>query len=198
MADDVINNRTKKPVTVNISNRHVHLSQNDVNVLFGKGYQLTKIKDLIQPGEHACRETVTIVGKKGELKKVRVLGPVRKKTQIEISLTDSIHIGAKAPIRLSGDVSGSAPIKIVGPSGELDLNEGCIVAKRHLHMTPKDAAFYGIKDKSLISIKCDGDRSLIFNNVIARVNDKMVLECHLDTDEANAAAIKNGAKVVIL
>lgn len=191
-------NRTKKPVTVNISNRHIHLHQDDVERLFGKGYKLTKLRDLVQPGEHACNETLAIAGPKGEIKKVRVLGPVRKATQVEVSLTDSITLGLGAPVRVSGDTAGSAAVKITGPAGTVELKEGCVVAKRHVHMTPADADFLGIKDKEIISIKIEGERGLIFDNVVARVHPNMLYECHLDTDEANAAGVKNGDKATII
>ncbi len=190
--------RAQKPVITNVSNRHIHLCAADMEKLFGAGYSLQKIKDLMQPGEHACRETVTITGAKGSIEKVRILGPLRKATQVEISLTDSIKIGVKAPVRSSGDVKGSAPITITGPAGKVELPEGCIVAKRHVHMTPADASFYGIADNDMISIRCGGARGLVFENVVARVSEKMALECHLDTDEANAAGIKNGDMIIIM
>ena len=192
------NSRAERPVTVNSSNRHIHLCEKDMESLFGKGYKLTKIKDLVQPGEHACNETVKISGPKGEIDKVRVLGPLRKFTQVEISIGDAVKTGLKAPVRGSGDISGSSPVKITGPAGLVDLKEGCIVAKRHIHMTPVDASFYKIKDGDLLSIKCSGERGLIFENVVARVSEKMSLECHVDIDEANAAGLKNGDKAIIL
>ena len=185
-------------ITANISNRHIHLCEADMEILFGKGGKLTKIKDLLQPGEHACQETVKISGEKGAIEKVRVIGPLRKVTQVEISISDAIKLGVKAPIRSSGDIAGSASIKIFGPAGEVVLKEGCIVAKRHVHMTDADAAFYGLKNNELISVKTSGERSVIFNNVLVRVSDKMALECHLDIEEANAAALKNGDKVELL
>lgn len=193
-----ISTRANKPVIVNISNRHIHICAEDLEKLFGANYKLTKIKDLMQPGEHACQETVKIIGPKGEIDKVRILGPLRKATQVEISVTDSIKIGVNAPVRISGDVKNSAPVTIVGPQGTVNLKEGCVVAKRHIHMTPEDAKYYNINDNDLLSIKSSGERSVIFENVVARVSDKMVLECHLDIDEANAANIKNGDKVIIL
>ncbi|MFH1368703.1 MAG: phosphate propanoyltransferase [Elusimicrobiota bacterium] len=191
-------NRKNKPIIVNISNRHCHLHQDDMEKLFGKGHKLTKTKDLMQPGEHACQETVAITGSKGDIPNVRVLGPLRKATQVEISMTDSIHIGAGAPVRTSGDIAGSAAVKITGPAGSVELKEGCIVAKRHVHMTPADAEFFGIKDKDNIRIKIEGERGLIFDNVTARVSPNMTLECHLDIDEANAAGAKNGNQAFIL
>lgn len=195
---DYIANRKSKAVIVNVSNRHCHLHPDDLEKLFGKGYQLTLLRNLMQPGERACKETITISGKKGQIDNVRVLAPLRKATQIEISMTDSIHLGVGAPVRTSGDIAGSASIKITGPAGTVDLKEGCIVAKRHVHMTPADAEFFGLKDKDAVSIKIEGERGLIFNNVTARVHPNMSLECHLDTDEANAAGVKNGSQAFIL
>lgn len=195
---DYKENRKNKPVVINISNRHIHLLQDDMEKLFGKGYKLTKKKDLMQPGEHACNEILTIKSDKSEMNGVRVLGPLRKATQVEISLTDSIHLGVEAPVRQSGDTKGSAKITIIGPAGQVELNEGCIVAKRHVHMTPADAGFLGIKDKELLSLKVEGERGLIFENVVARVHPNMAYECHLDTDEANAAGVKNGTQARIL
>ncbi len=178
-------------IIVNVSNRHIHLAQADMEKLFGQGYKLSKMRDLMQPGEHATFETVTIVGPKRQIENVRVLGPLRASTQIEISLTDSILIGVKAPIRVSGDTAGSAPIKVVGPKGTIELKEGCIIAKRHVHMTSKDAERFKAKNGQIVKVKCSGERGLVFDNVVARVSDKMALECHLDTDEANAASVKN-------
>jgi len=192
------NKRAGRPVTANASNRHIHLKAEDMETLFGKGHKLVKIKDLIQPGEHACQEVVKISGPKGDIDKVRILGPLRKFTQVEISLGDSIKLGLNVPVRSSGDIAGSSPVKITGPAGMVELTEGCVVAKRHVHMTPGDADFYKIKDGELISVKCGGERGLIFENVIARVSEKMLLECHLDLEEANAAGLKNGDKVIIL
>lgn len=183
---------------VNVSNRHIHLCAADAETLFGVGHQLLNIKNLMQPGEFACKETVSIVGKRGQIDSVRILVPLRTITQVEISQTDARKIAVSAPVRPSGVTSNSAPIKIVGPVGTVELKEGCIVAQRHLHMTVADAAFYGIANGELISVSCSGERGLIFQNIIARVSDAMTLECHLDTDEANAAGLKNGALVTIL
>ncbi len=191
-------NRTKNPILTNVSNRHIHLSKEDMETLFGKGHTLTKTKDLVQPGEHACDETVTIQGPKRSIEKVRVLGPLRKQTQVEIFVTDAIRLGVNVCIRLSGDLAGSEPIKVIGPAGSIDLKEGCIVAKRHIHFTTKDAEFYGVKNGDSLKLKTEGERGLVFDNVIARVSDKMALECHLDMEEANAAGVKNGDKLFIL
>ena len=174
---------------VETSARHVHVTQEHLEILFGKDYILTKKKDLSQPGQYACEERVTIVGPKKELKGVSILGPVRKETQVELSLTDARSIGVAAPVRESGDIAGSAPCKIVGPNGEIEITEGVIAAKRHIHATKADAEALGVKDKEIVSVKIDTDgRSLIFGDVAVRVNDSYALAMHIDTDESNAAS----------
>jgi len=190
--------RSEKPIIANVSNRHIHLTKEDLEVLFGKGYQLTKLKDLMQPGEFASKEKVILRGKKGEISDVRVLGPLRKFTQVEISMTDAIHFGVNAPLRVSGDIKGSSPITVIGPAGQLDLKEGCIIAKRHIHFSTKDAEIFQVKNGEILKVKTEGERGLIFDNVVARVREDMALEFHIDTDEANAAGIKNGDKVFLL
>ncbi len=181
-----------KEVLVEISARHVHVSQKDLEILFGEGYQLTPKKDLSQPGQFACEEKVTIVGAKASLK-ASILGPVRPDTQVELSLTDARAIGVTAPIRESGDVAGSGACKIVGPKGEVELAQGVIAAKRHIHMTPADAEKYGISDKQIVSVKVDTNgRSLVFGDVVARVSPSYALAMHIDTDEANAALVGCG------
>ncbi len=180
----------KKEVLVEISARHVHVSEEHLEILFGKGYKLTPKKDLSQPGQFACEERVTVVGTKRELKGVSILGPCRKATQVELSLTDARSIGVSAPIRESGDTAGSGACKLVGPCGEVELTEGVIGAKRHIHMTPEDAEKYGIKDTQIVSVKIPTEgRALIFGDVVARVSPSYALAMHLDTDEANAAGI---------
>ena len=176
-------------VIVEISARHLHLSQEHLDILFGAGHQLTNKKDLSQPGQFACEEKVEVVGSKGSLK-MSVLGPVRPETQVELSLTDARSIGVKAPVRESGVVAGSGSCKLVGPCGEVELTEGVMVAKRHLHIIPEDAEKAGIVDKQIVklSVKSEG-RSLIFDDVVARVSPKYATAAHLDTDEANAAGI---------
>ncbi|MCI9658132.1 MAG: phosphate propanoyltransferase [Lachnospiraceae bacterium] len=172
---------------VETSARHVHVSQEDLEILFGKGYELTKKKDLSQPGQYACNEKVTIVGTKKEMA-ASILGPVRPASQVEISLTDARSIGVDAPIRESGDVAGSGACKLVGPCGEVELKEGVIAAKRHIHATPEDAEKLGVKDKDVVSVKIDTDgRSLVFGDVVVRVSPKFALAMHIDTDESNAA-----------
>lgn len=185
--------RTNEPTTpVGISNRHIHLSSTDLEALFGSGYELTKWKDLKQPGQFAAKETVTIVGPKGTLSNVRILGPVRGATQVEVSSTDSYQIGIKVPVRESGKIDGTPGFLIMGPKGILEKKEGMIVALRHIHMPPTYAEQFGFKDKEMVRVQFEGDRSLTFDQVLLRVSDKYVLEMHIDTDEANAAGVKNG------
>lgn len=173
---------------VETSARHVHLSEADIETLFGKGHTLTHKKDLSQPGQYACEERVTLVGPKKPIANVIILGPARKATQVELSFTDARTLGVSAPVRESGDVAGSAGCKIVGPAGEIDLNEGVIIAKRHIHMTPDDAAKFGVADKDIVSVKLDSDgRKTVFGDVVVRVNPNFALAMHIDTDEANAA-----------
>ena len=173
---------------VETSARHVHVTQEDLETLFGKGHELTKKKDLSQPGQFACEEKVTIVGSKKEMK-ASILGPVRPETQVELSLTDARSIGVDVPIRESGDVAGSGACKLVGPAGEVELKEGVIAAKRHIHATPEDAEKLGVKDKDVVSVKIDTEgRSLVFGDVVVRVSPKYALAMHIDTDESNAAA----------
>ncbi|SDF56513.1 phosphate propanoyltransferase [Sporolituus thermophilus] len=179
-------------IPVGISNRHIHLSVRDIQVLFGPGYELTKLKELNQPGEFAANETVILVGPKGVIKDVRVLGPVRKFTQVEISRTDAFLLGINPPVRDSGQIAGSAGITVVGPHGALVLTEGVICAARHLHMSPNDALRFGVKDGDRIWVEIEGERGTIFKNVLVRVHPNFRLELHLDIDEANAAGVKNG------
>ncbi len=186
-------------VTVGISARHIHLNREDMDKLFGPGSELTFVKALTQPGQFSAEEQVTLVGPKREIKNVRVLGPLRAQTQVEISRTDAFSLGIKPPVRDSGDLANSAPLKVVGPKGEIELTEGAIIAKRHIHMTPQDSERLGLKDKDIVSVRvAEGDRALTFDQVLIRVSDKFALDFHVDTDEANAAEIKNGQLVEIL
>ena len=179
-------------VPVGVSNRHIHLSQEHVEALFGPGYQLTKKKELMG-GQFASNECCTIVGLKlRAIENVRVLGPARKSTQVEISSTDARKLGINVPVRESGDIAGSAPIAIVGPK------EGCIVAARHIHMSPADAAACGVNDGDYVSVKVENERGTTFNNVKIRVDESFTLEMHIDTDEANASEIKQGDKVTVI
>lgn len=185
-------------VIVEISARHLHLSQEHLDILFGAGYKLTPKKDLSQPGQFACEEKVEVVGPKSSMK-MSILGPVRPATQVELSLTDARSLGIKAPIRESGDVAGSGACKLVGPCGEVDLAEGVMVAKRHLHIIPEDAEKAGVVDKQIVKIAVKSDeRSLVFGDVIARVSSKAATAVHLDTDEANAAGISGTVEGVVI
>ena len=187
-----------KEVLVEISARHVHVTDEALEILFGKGHKLTPKKDLSQPGQFACEEKVTVVGPKSQLK-ASILGPTRPENQVELSLTDARSIGVTAPIRESGDVKGSGACKLVGPAGEVELTEGVIAAKRHIHMTPADAEKYGIKDKQIVSVKIPTEgRSLVFGDVVARVSEKYSLAMHIDTDEANAACVPGSCTGEIL
>ncbi len=181
-------------VTANISNRHLHLCTKDLETLFGANYNLTNIRDLIQPGQFAAKEKVTIIGTKRELSDVRIVGPIKSKTQVELSRTDAIFVGVNPPVRESGDIVGSAKIKIKTARAEIDISEGCIIAQRHVHFTPDDAKKFGIKDKQIVRVRAGigGPRETIFDNVICRVREDMALECHIDTDEANACGLNNG------
>ena len=177
-----------KEVLVETSARHIHLSAEAVEILFGKGYQLTNKKALSQPGQYACAEKLEVVGPKGKVK-ASILGPTRPQSQVELSLTDARTIGVVAPIRESGDVVGSAPCKLVNPENgaELELTEGVIVAKRHIHLTPEAAADLGVADKDVVKVQLDTARPLIFDGVVVRVSDKFAPAMHIDTDESNAA-----------
>ncbi len=183
-------------IPVGISNRHIHLSREHVDILFGTGYQLTPIKDLSQPGQYACKELLTIVGPSlRPIENVRVLGPERNKSQVEISRTDSFTLKVKPPVRESGKVEGSAPITIIGPKGVVTLKEGCIIANRHIHMSLQDGAKFGISDGEYVDIDAFGERKTRFFDVQVRVHKDFRLEMHLDTDDANAAGLKNGSRV---
>ncbi len=184
-------------ILVETSARHIHLTQEDVYRLFGEGHELTKKKDLSQPGQFSCEERVTVVGPKRELANVSILGPVRKASQVELSATDARSIGISAPVRESGDLAGSAGCKLIGPAGEIDLAEGVIVAKRHIHMTPEDARSFGVRDKEIVKVKIDGTgRALIFDDVVVRVSASYSTAMHIDTDEANACGGATSGEIV--
>ena len=177
-------------VLVETSARHLHVTQEVLETLFGAGYELTKKKDLSQPGQFACAERVDVVGPKKTLAGVSILCPVRPETQVELSLTDARSIGVAAPIRESGDIAGSGACKLVGPCGEVEISEGVIAAKRHIHMTTADAAAMGLVDKQIVSVKVPSDgREVIFGDVVVRVSDKYALAMHIDTDESNAGCV---------
>jgi len=175
-------------VKVGLSNKHLHLKAKDIEILFGKGHELTVLKPLVQPGQFACEEKVDVVGPKGTLKGLRVLGPARPETQVELAMTDARTIGITAPIRESGKLDGTPGCKLVGPQGEVDLDHGVIVALRHIHLSSEQAEEAGVKDKDIVSLKLDGERGLIFNEVLIRAGASHEKEVHLDTDEGNAAA----------
>lgn len=184
---------------IGISNRHIHLTEDDVSTLFGKGYTLQKLKDLSQPGQYACKETLTIVGPSMRaIEGVRVLGPVRSKTQVEISRTDSFTLKVKPPVRESGKLEGSAPITIIGPKGVVTVDEGCIIANRHIHMSLADGERFGLKDCDYVTVELNGERKTRFYDVQIRVHKDFRLEMHIDTDDANAAGVRNGDKAVII
>ncbi len=174
-------------VIVETSARHVHLAREHVEILFGAGHQLTFKKDLSQPGQFACEERVTVVGPKNKIERVIVLGPERKASQVEVSLTDARNLGIVAPVRESGDVAGSGACKLVGPCGEVELSEGVIVAKRHIHFTPDEAAAAGVEDKEVVMVKIASERTTIFDDVVVRVHPNFSAAMHIDTDESNAA-----------
>ena len=183
----------KKEVLVETSARHVHVSREALDILFGEGYELTKKKDLSQPGQFSCEERVAVVGSKSSFPAVSILGPIRPATQVELSLTDARSIGVTAPVRESGDIEGSGSCKLVGPKGELEIECGVIAAKRHIHATPEDAEKYGLEDKQIVSVKIDSNgRKLIFDDVVVRVSPKFALAMHIDTDESNAACAAPG------
>ena len=174
---------------VETSARHIHLTNEHIEALFGAGHTLTNKKDLSQPGQFACEEKVELVGPKGSIK-VSVLGPARKDSQVELSFTDARTLGLKSvPVRESGDIAGTPGIKLVGPCGEVDLEQGVIIAKRHIHMTPADAEAFGVADKDVVKVAIEGTgRALVFDDVVVRVSEKFALAMHIDTDECNAAA----------
>lgn len=176
-------------VNIGISNRHIHLKKEDLEVLFGKDYELEVARPLTQPGEYASKDYVTIKTEKGEISKVRILGPVRSYTQVEISMTDAYKLGLKPPVRNSGDILSSAPITLIGPKGTLDLKEGCILATRHIHMSEEDAEKYGFQNYEEVSVYIEGEKGGRFDHVFIKTSKKAFLELHLDTDDANAYLI---------
>lgn len=184
-------------VPVAVSSRHIHLCEEDWRVLFG-GSPLTKLRDLSQPGEFAAKETVTLVGPRGVLENVRVLGPLRRATQVEVARTDAIRLGLKPPVRDSGDLDGSPGLAVVGSEGVVQLRQGVILAWRHIHMTPEDAARFQVRDKELVWVRRGGDRSLMLGSVLVRVSPNYRLELHLDTDEANAGLFQDGDRVELV
>ena len=186
-------------VPVGVSNRHIHLNKADLETLFGAGYELTPMKDLSQPGQYACKEVLTLIGPSlRPIENVRVLGPLRGKSQVEISATDSYVLKVKPPVRESGNIAGSAGVTIVGPKGVVVLKEGCIIANRHIHMSPADGANFGVKDGETVTVDVEGKRRTRWYDVQVRVHPDFRLEMHVDTDDANATGIGNGCKVKVV
>ena len=186
-------------IVAGVSARHLHLSEMDLKALFGEKAELTPVKDLGQPGQYASEEKVKVIGPKGQFESVRVLGPVRKDTQVEVSLTDAFKLGVIPPVRDSGDIENTPGVKLVGPTGEVNLDKGLILAKRHIHMTPEDAQRFEVKDKDIVAVLCDTEgRKTIFQDVLIRVSPKYALEFHVDTDEANASFLKTGDEIQII
>lgn len=188
--------RTKVPVS--ISARHIHLNKEHLNILFGNGYELTKVKDISQPGQFAAEEKVTLVGPRGRIENVRVLGPLRKNTQVEISPANARALGVEAEVRNSGNHEGTPGLTIIGPMGTINIIQGCIIAERHIHMTPKDALSFGVSDGQKVYVKVNGIRGGILDNVFIRVREDFALDMHIDVDDSNAFFIKNGDLLEIL
>ncbi|RED66110.1 phosphate propanoyltransferase [Cohnella lupini] len=181
-----------KKVPVGVSARHIHLTQEHVELLFGAGESLTEFKPLSQPGQFAANETVAVYGPKGSFPKVRILGPVRKATQLEVSRTDAFSLGLQPPLRESGSIDDTPGIRIVGPAGEVNVDKGVIVAARHIHFHTSDAVRWGITDKQLLRVRVGGERGVVFEQVLARVSDQFALDMHIDTDEGNASGANTG------
>jgi putative phosphotransacetylase len=184
-------------VGIGISNKHLHLSEADLQVLFGSGARLTPYKELVQPGQYAAEEKVDVIGPKGLLKGMRIIGPTRPQTQVEISMTDARALGIDAPVRESGQLEGSPGAKLAGPAGEIEIDSGVIVALRHIHLSPAEAEEAGLKDKDLVDVKVNGTRPLIFEDVLIRSGEAHKKEFHIDTDEANAAGTSNGQEAEV-
>jgi putative phosphotransacetylase len=194
-----VRNSPERRVLINVSARHLHIRQDHLEVLFGSGTRLTKLKDLIQTGEFAANETVTVVGPNRRVfEKVRILGPVRKATQVELSFTDGRYLGMELPARVSGDIKGTLPIVLVGPAGTLRLEEGTIRALRHIHVSEEDAPRLGLQHGQMVRVRVDGPAGVTFDNVLIRVLKNAKLEMHIDTDEGNAAGMKDSGAGVIL
>lgn len=185
-------------IQVGVSNRHVHLKKEHLDILFGEGYELEKVSDLTQPPNFIANDFVTIVGVKGEIEKVRIIGPVRPYTQVEISKTDAYKLGLNPPVRESGDVLNSAPIKLIGPKGEIDLEYGCIIAERHIHIKPEQVKFYNLEGKEKVNVFVNTEKGGILSNVYLKVSEQSFLELHLDTDDANANLIKQGDIIEVI
>lgn len=193
-----MNQSSENEIQVGISNRHLHISKEDQDCLFGKGYEMNKIKDLSQPGQYACKETVTISGPKGAIEKVRILGPIRNQTQVEVLTGDCMKLGTPSVVRISGDLKNTPGVTITGPKGSVQIKEGLIVAERHIHMTLAEAQRFGVHDGQNVNIEFTGHRGGIYKNVAIRANDSSALECHLDIEEANAMNMNSLSKIKII
>ena len=198
----VLKNQSSPPhdgkIPIGVSARHVHLAQAEVEQLFGENYQLTPKFELSQPGQFAAEETVVVAGPKGSIERVRILGPARSLSQVEVSWTDAMKLGLKPPLRISGDIQGSSPVTLIGPKGSVVLNEGLIIAQAHIHMSPSDSAKFNVIDGQSVQIKVEGIRPIILSNVVIRVSERYRLEMHIDTDEANAGLIQQGTLAEIV
>ena len=195
--EGMLHKRTNK-IPVSISARHIHLNREALDILYGEGYELTVFRELSQPGQYASNEQLNIVGPKGMFSNVRILGPLRKDNQVEISMTDARKLGINPPVRSSGDIAGSAPIILIGPCGSVTLKEGCIVAERHIHMSPADAEYDGVADMENVMVKVHNQKGGVLDNVTVRVRDDFELDMHIDTDDANAFLIKNSDWVELI
>lgn len=188
----------KKKLTVGISNRHAHLTQTQLDMLFGKGYVLTFNRNILQRDEFVSNETIDIIGPKGSLKNIRIMGPTRDVAQIELSLTDAFQVGVEGNVRISRDVKGTSAIRLVGPCGECQLNEGVIIPLRHIHISPNDAKALNLWSGKKVCVETKGERGLIFKNVVVRIDDDFIYEFHIDRDEANAAGLSHGDEVFLI
>lgn len=197
VAQRVIDRLLAPSVELEASGRHVHLTREAVEVLFGRGYVLTKASDLSQPGQYACKERLTVEGPKKSIANIIVLGPERPESQVEVSATDALTLGLKIPVRQSGDIAGTPGVKLIGPAGELVLEKGVIVAQRHIHITPEDAARFGVADKQLVDVRVEGPRGLTFHSVLVRVSPQFATYMHIDYDEANACGFQKGMRGAI-
>ena len=190
---------SQKKIPVGVSARHAHVSQEHLDVLYGKGHQLTTLAPLYQPGAFAAKETLTVVGRRmRSIEGVRILGPARDYTQVELARTDAIRLGLDPPIRDSGDLTGSEPISLIGPVGSVYLNEGAICATRHIHMTPQIATSFGVEEGDLLKVRISGERALTIENIRPKISSSYVLQMHLDTDDSNAAGLRGGEAVELL
>ncbi len=190
--------KMERSVPIGVSNRHIHLNRADMDTLFGEGSELTRVKDLGQPGQYAAAETVTSQGSKGELTRMRVLGPLREESQVEVSIGDGFALGVHPPVRESGQLEGTPGVKVVGPNGEVEMKRGVIAALRHIHLDPATAECMGVHDKQIVRVEIGGLRGAVLNNVLLRVSDKFAPEMHIDVEEANALGVKNGDRAYII